>query len=189
VPSVHSSNPAAFDSSHITPITGLVAAPALAAVAVAGAAPVAAAAVPRAGARAVASAVARAGVAGQEVLQLPRDGHHMPEVAEASLAALPHLELAAGGLPEVCDWAEVDVDGAVHVPAVVEVLGSLDCVFLLPELDVHIAPQVIALIVAHAHLFNLSVLLLTLHKHILKEVLKLLLDLVVTDVAQVRPIC
>ena len=112
----------------------------------------------------------------------------MPKVAEASLATLSHLKLAAAGLSEISNRTEVTVDGAEHVPAVVEVLGRLHRVLLATELDIHVSPQMVTLVVTHAHLLYLAILVLTLKEHILKEILKLLLDLMVTHVGQVGAI-
>lgn len=112
----------------------------------------------------------------------------MPEVAESTLTTLAHFKLAAAGFTEISHRTQVTVDRSEHVPAVVEVLCCLNCIFLPPELDVHIASQVVTLIIAHAHLLNLSILVLTFEEHVLKEILKLFLDLMVTHVGQVRSI-
>lgn len=94
--------------------------------------------VPGPGARTGAVAVARTRRAREQVLQVVGNRLDMPKVAESSLATLAHLKLAAAGLSEVGDGTEVTVDGAEHVPAVVEVLGCLHRVLLTPELDVHV---------------------------------------------------
>lgn len=144
---------------------------------------------PRPGAGAGAVAVAGTGGTCQQVLQVVRNRFDMPKVAEASLATLSHFKLTAASLTEVSNGTQVAIDGAEHVPAVVEVLGCLHSIFLSPELDVHVPPQMVTLVVAHAHFLNLPIFFLALKKYILKEVLKLLLDLMVTHVSKVRAIC
>lgn len=134
-----------------------------------------------------AGAVAVTGARGacQQVLQVVRNGLDVPKVAETTFATLSHLKLAAASLSEVSNRTQVTIDGAEHVPAVVEVLRRLHGILLSPELDVHVPSQVVTLVVTHAHLLNLSVLFLALEKHVLEEILKLLLDLVVAHVGQV----
>lgn len=144
---------------------------------------------PGSGARAGAMAVAGAGGACQQVLQMVGNGLDVPKVAESSLAALPHLKLSAAGLSEVSDRTEVTVDGAEHIPPVVEILSGLHSILLATELDVHVPSQVVALVVTHAHLLNLAILVLALKEHVLKEVLKLLLNLMVAHVGQVGTVC
>lgn len=144
---------------------------------------------PGSGARAGAVAVTGARGTCQQVLQVVGNRLDVPKVAESSLATLPHLKLAAAGLSEVCNRTEVAVDGAEHVPAVVEIFSSLHSILLATELDVHVPSQVVTLVVTHAHLFNFPILILTLEEHILKEVLELLLDLVVAHVGQVGAVC
>lgn len=113
---------------------------------------------------------------------------HVPKIAETPFATLSHLKLTAASLSEVGNGTQVTIDGAEHVPAVVEVLGRLHSILLSSELDVHIPTEMVTLVVTHAHLLNLSIFFLTLKKYILKEVFKLLLDLMVAHVSQVGAI-
>jgi len=124
------------------------------------------------------------GTSGKGVLQGARYGLHVPEVAEAALRTLPHLKLPAGRLPEVPHGTQVHEDGPAPVPPVVQLLRSLYRVLLLVELDVHVAAQLFALVIADAHLLDLAVLLLALEEHILEEVIKVFLQLVLTEVPQ-----
>lgn len=134
-------------------------------------------------------AVAGAGRACQQVLQVMGNRLDMPKVAEASFATLSHLKLTAASLSEVSNRTQVTIDGAKHVPAVVEVLSRFHSILLSSKLDVNIPTQVVTLVVTHAHLLNLPIFFLTLKKYILKEVLKLLLDLMVTHVSKMGAIC
>jgi len=110
------------------------------------------------------------------------------EVAESGPDALAHLVLAAAGLPEVGDGAELGVDGSAAEPAVVEVLDGSLGVLLAPELDVDVADQMVAQVVANVHLLHLSVLLLGLDETVLEKVVVVLLHLFVADVSQVRAV-
>lgn len=144
---------------------------------------------PRPGVGARAMAVAGAGRACQQVLQVVRNRLDVPKVAETSFATLSHLKLTATSFSEVSNRTQITIDGAKHVPAVVEVLGRLHSILLSSELDVHVPAQMVTLVVTHAHLLNLPVFFLTLKKYIFKEVLKLLLDLMVAHVGQMGAIC
>lgn len=106
----------------------------------------------------------------------------MHKVAEPGPGALPHLVLAATGLPEVSDGGQFRVHGSSSEPAIVQVLGRLVRVLFPAELDVDVADQVIAQVVAHVHLLDLSVLVLQLHEHVLEEVVVVLLHLLVGHV-------
>ena len=99
----------------------------------------------------------------------------MHEVAEPGAGALAHLVLPAARLPKVGDGAELRVDGAAAEPAVVEVLDGPLGVLLAPELDVDVANQVVAKVVAHVHLFNLSVLFFCFHEAVFEKVVVMLL--------------
>lgn len=103
----------------------------------------------------------------------------MHEVAEPGARALAHLILATTRLPEVSHRREFRVDGSSAEPAVVQVLGRLVRVLLAPKLDVNVAHEMVAQIVAHIHLLYLTVLVLQLHKDVLEEVVVMLLHLLV----------
>jgi len=131
------------------------------------------------------SLVLTPGPSSQNVLKVVRDRLYVPKVAESTLAALPHLKLAAGSLSEVSHWTQVHIDGPEHVPAVIEVFGSFDCVLFFAELDVDVSTEVVALIVAHAHLFDFAVFLFALEKDVLEEIFELFLDFVVAHITKV----
>ena len=111
----------------------------------------------------------------QLATQIPGDGLEVHEVAEARAGALSHLVLAAAGLPEVGDGGELGVDRPSAEPAVVELLDRLLRVLLLSELDVDVADEMVAEVVADVHLFDLSVLVLGLNEHVLEEVVVMFL--------------
>ena len=48
--------------------------------------------------------------------------------------ALPHLILPAAGLPKVCHWTELSVNGLAIEPAVVQALHGLLCIILVAKL-------------------------------------------------------
>lgn len=103
----------------------------------------------------------------------------MHEVAESGACALAHLVLATTRLPEVSHGREFRVDRSSAEPAVVQVLGRLVRVLLAPELDVDVAHEMVAQVVAHIHLLYLAVLVLQLDKDVLEEVVVVLLHLLV----------
>ena len=70
----------------------------------------------------------------------------------------PDFVLSTAGLAEVGDGAELGVDGPAAKPAVLQVLHGLLGVLLPPELDVHVADQVVPQVVTHVHLLDLTVL-------------------------------
>jgi len=81
----------------------------------------------------------------------------MDEVAEAGAdAALAGIE-AAAGLADVGDGAELAVDGAASVPARVERVRRLLRAVLVLEPRVHVADQVVIVVVAHHQLLQLAV--------------------------------
>ena len=94
----------------------------------------------------------------------------MHEVAESRPGALSHLVLAATRLPEVGDRRQLGVNGPASEPAVVQLLDGLLGVFFFAELDVDVANEMVAQVVADVHLLNLTILVLRLDKDVLKEV-------------------
>ena len=84
--------------------------------------------------------------------------------------------LPATRLSEVRDWSELCVYRTPPEPAVVEVLDRLVRILLLLELDVDVADEVIAEVVAHVHLLDGPVLVLALHEHVLEEVVVVFLQ-------------
>ena len=137
---------------------------------------------------ATASTVTRPGTSRQNGFEVVGNGLYVPKVAETALATLAHFKLPTGRLSEVGHGAEVHVDGPEHVPAVVEVFGGLHGVLLLAELDVDVATEMVALVVAHAHFFDFAILFFALEENVLKEILELLLNFVVTHVSQMRTV-
>lgn len=67
-------------------------------------------------------------------------------------------------------------------PTVIEFSHSPLSVLLPPELHIDIAHEVVPKVVAHIHLFNLSILLLQFCEHLLKEVIVVFLHLHVAHV-------
>lgn len=81
----------------------------------------------------------------------------MNEVAETAADAPLTAVKATTGLTEVGDGAELAVDGAGGVPAGVEVVaGPLGGILVL-EPRVHVADQVVVVVVAHDKLLDLAV--------------------------------
>lgn len=100
----------------------------------------------------------------------------MYKVAEtAAHAAFAAIE-AATGLTKVGDRAELAVDGAGGVPPRVEVVASFLGAVLVFEARVHVADEVVVVIVANDELFNLSVLA-HLAPYVLVEGVKVVLQL------------
>jgi len=103
------------------------------------------------------------------------------EVAETASSALPHLILATAGFPEVCDWRQFSGDGLTVKPAVIQVNDCFLCVLFTTKLYIDVSHQVIPQVITHVHLLHLSILLLHLREHFLKEVVIVLLHLHVAD--------
>lgn len=112
----------------------------------------------------------------------------MHEVAEAASGAFPHLVLPTARLPEVGDRRQLGVHGLPIEPAVIEFSHCPLRVLLPPELDVDVAHEVVAQVVADVHLLDLPVLLLQLCEHLLEEVIVVFLHLHVAHVT-VRAVC
>lgn len=91
--------------------------------------------------------------------------------------ALAHLVLAAAGLVEVGDGRQLGPDRPAAEPAVVEVLAGLLGVLLVAELDVRVAGQVLAQVVADVHLLDLAVLVLHLEEELLEDAVEVGLHL------------
>lgn len=66
-------------------------------------------------------------------------------------------------------------------PAVLQVLVRLVGILLAAELDVHVANQMLTQVVANAQLFHRPVLVHHLNKHVLVEVIKLALELLLVQ--------
>lgn len=113
----------------------------------------------------------------------------MHEVAEAGASALAHLVLPTAGLAEVGDGGQFRVYRTAAEPPIVQIIRRLLRIRLVPELDVHVAHEVVAQVVAHVHLLDLAVLVLALHEHVLEEVVVVLLHLLVGHIGhQMRAI-
>lgn len=90
----------------------------------------------------------------------------MDEVAEsAAHTSLATIESAAS-LAEVRHGTELGVDGPSCVPPAVQALACRLRRILVLESRIHVADQVIVVVVAHHHLFNLAKL-----AHLAPEVL------------------
>ena len=109
----------------------------------------------------------------------------MHKVAESGPGALAHLVLSAAGLAKVRNGAQLGIDGPPAKPAIVEVLNGLFRILFTPELNVDVADEVIAEVVANVHLLNVAVLVLTLDEAVLEEVVVVFLHLLVGHVSQV----
>ena len=109
--------------------------------------------------------------------QRVRYGLEVHEVAEAAARTLAHLVLATARLVEVGDGRELGVYGLAVEPAVVQVDARLLRVLLVAELDVRVAGQMLAQVVAYVHLFDLAVLGLHLDEELLEYVVEVLLQL------------
>merc|ERR1719354_370521 len=128
------------------------------------------------------------GSAVQFMSQLTRDRFQMHEVTESRPCAFSSLVLSTARLTEVGYGSEFGINWSATEPAVVQVIDGLLGVLLLLELDIHVADKMVAKVVAHVHLLDLSVFILALNKHILKEVVVMLLHLLVRHVGQVGAI-
>merc|ERR1719354_1505212 len=125
------------------------------------------------------------GSAVQLMSQLTRDRFQMHEVTESRPCAFPSLVLSTTRLTEVGYGSELGINWSATEPAVVQVVDGLLGVLLLLELDIHVADKMVAKVVAHVHLLDLSIFILALNKHILEEVVVMLLHLLVRHVGQV----
>jgi hypothetical protein len=85
-------------------------------------------------------------------------------------------DLTATRLAEVGHGGQLGIDGPPAEPTVVQVVDGLLGVLLLLELDVDVAHEVVAQVVAHVHLLHLAVLVLAINEDILKEVVIMLLQ-------------
>lgn len=100
----------------------------------------------------------------------------MHEVAERALVASSQLVLPAAGFAEVRHGRELRVDGLAVEPSVdVQIGDGLVRARLVHELDVDVADHVLANVVAHVHLLDLSVLAVQLGEDLLEEGIKVLL--------------
>jgi len=131
-----------------------------------------------------ASAAARP-TAIQLLAKITTDRLQMHEVAKSASGTFSHLVLPAAGLTEICYWCQLRVDRAPSKPAIVEVGHCLLRILLFPELDVDISHEMISKIVAYVHLLHLAILVVTLHKDILEEVVVVLLHLLVRHISEV----
>jgi len=111
--------------------------------------------------------------------KVPRNRLQMHKVAETSPSALPHLVLPATRLPEVSDRTQLSINRPSTKPSAVQIIRSSFCFSFVFELDVNISYQVVTKIIAHIHLFYLTIFILTLYKHFLEEVVIVLLHLLV----------
>lgn len=82
----------------------------------------------------------------------------MDEIAESA----PHTALTAikttTGFPEIRHGTQLAVNGPRGVPAAVEVVAGLLRRLLVLEARIHVANQVVIVVVAHDELFELAVL-------------------------------
>ena len=67
------------------------------------------------------------------------------------------VRLTAAGFSEVGDWTELGVDRPSTEPSIVQVGDGFGRVLLCAELDVDVAHEVVAQVVADVHFFNLAV--------------------------------
>ncbi|GMT30392.1 hypothetical protein PFISCL1PPCAC_21689, partial [Pristionchus fissidentatus] len=122
----------------------------------------------------------RRAVAVQPPSQIGRDRLEMHEVAEGALKAAAQLVLSAARLTEVRHGRQFRVYRLAVEPSVrVEIRDGLVGARLVHELDVHVADHVLANVVAHVHLLDLSVLVVELGEDLVEEVVKVLLLLAV----------
>lgn len=122
--------------------------------------------------------------------ELPRDRFQVHEVTKSRARALAHLILTAAGFTEVGDGRKLSVHWPTTEPTIVEIVDRPLRIFLSAELDINIANQMIAKIVAHVHLLDLTVLVLALDEYILEEVIVVLLHLFVRHIRnQMGAIC
>jgi len=124
----------------------------------------------------------------QLMTQLTRDRLQVHEVTESRPGALSGLILTAACLTKIGYRCKFGVDWSSTEPPIVEVIDGLVGILLLLELDVHVADQMVPKIVANVHLLHLSIFIFTLDKHVLEEVVVVLLHLLVRHVGQVRPV-
>lgn len=103
----------------------------------------------------------------------------MHEVAKSRSRALAHFVLTTASLSEVCYWRQFSVDRSAAEPAIVQVVHSPFRVFLSAKLDVNIAHQVIAEIVAYVHLLDLAILVFTFDENVFEEVVIMLLHFLI----------
>lgn len=112
---------------------------------------------------------------------MTRDGLQMHEVTEAATCAFSHLILSAAGLPEVCDGRQLGVNGPGIEPPIVQVFHALLSIFFSTELDIDVAHQMVTQVIAHVHLLDFPVLVFQLCKHLLEELIIMLLHLHITQ--------
>jgi len=107
------------------------------------------------------------------------------EVAIATTVTLPFTILAAFGLAEISDRGEFCTDDPLRIIATIETFHGSACLFLVLELDIHVAYHMVANIICDDYFFDLAEAG-QLHENFLIEVFKvidgldkcLLLDLV-----------
>merc|ERR1719435_19590 len=120
--------------------------------------------------------------------QLPGDWLEMHEVAEARPCALACLVLSTTSLAEICDWCQFSIDWTPTKPSVVKVIRRFLRILFLLKLDVDISHQVVPKVIADIHLFNGSVFVLALNKHVFEEIIIVLLHLLVSHVGKMGAI-
>jgi len=101
----------------------------------------------------------------------------MHEIAESPTGALPHFILTTTRLPEVGDRRQLPINGLPIEPPIVDIIYSFLCVLFVTELHIDIPHQVIPQIIAHIHLLDLPIFILQLQKHVLEEIIIMLLRL------------
>ena len=81
----------------------------------------------------------------------------MHEIAEAGSNTLTHLVLATAGLAKVSHGTQLCIDWSTAEPTIVEVSNGLGGILFSAKLNVDVADEMIAQVVADVHLFNLAV--------------------------------
>lgn len=80
----------------------------------------------------------------------------MDEVAESS-AHTPFATIEpAASFAEICHRTELTVDRSARVPPAVQALAGRLCRVLVLEARVHVADQMVVIVVAHHHLLDLA---------------------------------
>lgn len=105
----------------------------------------------------------------------------MHEITESTACALSHFILTTACLSKVSYRTQLCMDCSTPKPPVIEVHNSLFSIFFIFELYIHIANKMVPKVVAHIHLFDLSIPILALHENLLKEVVVVLLHLLIAD--------
>lgn len=87
--------------------------------------------------------------------KLPWEGLQVHEVAVAAAVAALLVELATPSLPKLCDGGILCSQLAARVPTAIQCSKGGGSLLLAGVLDVHVADQVVAQVVAHHHLLHL----------------------------------